>query len=51
MEANEGGWLVLAGDHGWLHGDPGAAFEDARWLSENLGQPIRRLYVDIEGAA
>ena len=51
MEANEGGWLVLAGDHGWLHGDLHEAFEDAQWLSENLGLPIRRLYADVGDAA
>jgi hypothetical protein len=35
-------WLVLAGSHGWLHGDYRAALGEARWLSENLGLPIRR---------
>ena len=34
--AHEGGWLVAARDHGWLHGDLRAAFRDARWLSRNL---------------
>jgi hypothetical protein len=33
----EGVWLVVARDHGWLHGDRASAVEDARWLSENLG--------------
>jgi len=28
--ALEGGWLVLAGDHGWLHGDKASAPADAR---------------------
>jgi hypothetical protein len=32
---------VLAGDHGWLHGDHRAAHADAEWLSRNLGLPIR----------
>jgi hypothetical protein len=34
-------WLVLVRGHGWLHGDSVAAFLDARWLSHNLGLPIR----------
>jgi hypothetical protein len=34
-------WLVLAGDHGWLHGDDHTARVDACWLAENLGLPIR----------
>jgi hypothetical protein len=37
------GWLVLARDHGWLHGDRRAALEDARWLSRNFHLPIREL--------
>jgi hypothetical protein len=35
-------WLVIAREHGWLHGDYPAALGDARWLSKNLGLPIRR---------
>ena len=35
-------WLVLAGSHGWLHGDYHTARADAQWLAENLGLPIRR---------
>ena len=42
-EAAEGGWLVLARGHGWLHGDAHAAFADAQWLSRNLGLPIREI--------
>jgi hypothetical protein len=38
---HDGGWLVLARDHGWLHGDRRAALEDAHWLGWNLGLPIR----------
>jgi hypothetical protein len=34
-------WLVLAGSHGWLHGDYRAAHADAEWLSRNLNLPIR----------
>jgi hypothetical protein len=30
-------WLVIAGAHGWLHGDYDDALADAAWLSENLG--------------
>jgi hypothetical protein len=36
-----GAWLVLALDHGWLHGNRCAALADAQWLSQNLGLPIR----------
>ena len=25
-------WLVLAGEHGWLHGDRGDALADAQWI-------------------
>ena len=50
MQAHEGGWLVLAGSSGWLHGDLASAVEDARWLSENLSLPVRS-YVHIEGHA
>jgi hypothetical protein len=34
-------WLVLAGDHGWLHGSHADADRDAQWLSRNLGIPVR----------
>ena len=34
-------WLVVANDHGWLHGSRASAVEDAQWLSENLNLPIR----------
>jgi hypothetical protein len=34
-------WLVLAGSHGWVHGDPDSATRDAEWLSDNFGLPIR----------
>jgi hypothetical protein len=40
---DEGAWLVVAGSSGWLHGDRASAVEDARWLSENLGAPIREV--------
>jgi hypothetical protein len=40
-EVPEGGWIVIAREHGWLHGDARSAFADARWLSENLALPIR----------
>jgi hypothetical protein len=35
------GWLVLAHNHGWSHGNYRSAFADAAWLSRNLGLPIR----------
>jgi hypothetical protein len=37
----EAAWLVVAGSHGWLHGDHRVAMQDARWLARNLGLPIR----------
>jgi hypothetical protein len=40
-EAAEGGWLVLARDHGWLPGDRHSALADAQWLAWNLGLPVR----------
>jgi hypothetical protein len=38
----DAGWLVVAGAHGWLHGDEPGALADARWLAGNFGLPIRR---------
>jgi hypothetical protein len=35
------GWMVLAADHGWIHGDYQSAAADAAWLSENLGFVLR----------
>jgi hypothetical protein len=35
-------WLVLAGSHGWAHGDHDTARADAERLADNLGVPIRR---------
>jgi len=35
------GWLVLARDHAWAHGDRHAAVQDAQWLSANLRLPVR----------
>ena len=40
-EVPEGGWIVVARGHSWLHGDGASALADARWLSENLALPIR----------
>jgi hypothetical protein len=31
-ERGGNGWLVLAGAHGWLHGDWRSAVADAHWL-------------------
>jgi hypothetical protein len=36
-------WLVLARDHGWLHGNYDAALADAYWLGRNLGLVVRRV--------
>jgi hypothetical protein len=41
-ERSGDGWLVLAGAHGWLHGDRRSALADVRALAANLGGfPIR----------
>jgi hypothetical protein len=37
------GWLVLAGAHGWIHGDAKSARRDAQWLSQNLLLPVREI--------
>ena len=37
------GWIVLAGSHGWIHGDRRGALADAHWLRWNLGLPIREV--------
>jgi hypothetical protein len=34
-------WLVIARDHGWLHGDIHDAHANAQWLAQNLGLPVR----------
>jgi hypothetical protein len=34
-------WLVLAREHGWLFGSRREADIEARWLSSNLGLPVR----------
>jgi hypothetical protein len=34
-------WIVLAGEHGWSHGDHHSAITDAEWLARNFGLPIR----------
>lgn len=41
LRETSGGWLVLAREHGWLHGEYDDALDDARWLARNLGLPIR----------
>jgi hypothetical protein len=40
-ERSGGGWLAIAGAHGWLCGSLNEARAVARWLSQNLGIPIR----------
>jgi hypothetical protein len=42
-ERDGGGWLVLARDHGWIHGDRRSALEDAHWLGWNLPLPVSEL--------
>jgi hypothetical protein len=41
LRETDGAWLVLARNHGWLHGSYLAALTDARWLACNLGLTIR----------
>ena len=41
MLRDDGCWLVLAGENGWLHGSSVHALQDAAWLAENLSLPIR----------
>jgi hypothetical protein len=41
LRETSGAWLVLAREHGWLHGSYFAALADAQWLARNLGLPIR----------
>jgi hypothetical protein len=36
-----GCWLVLAGEHAWLHGARADASANATWLANNLGMPRR----------
>jgi len=40
---HDGAWLVLARDHGWLHGDRRSALAAAYWLSSNLDLPVREV--------
>jgi hypothetical protein len=42
-EHDDGGWLVIARAHGWLFGSLADARREARWLSQNLGLPIREV--------
>jgi hypothetical protein len=42
-ERDGGGWLALVGSSGWLFGSRADAIAEARWLSRNLGLPIREL--------
>ena len=37
------GWLAIAGAHGWLCGSLSEARAVARWLSHNLGLPVREV--------
>jgi hypothetical protein len=39
----DGGWLALAGAHGWLFGSRADALAEARWLSSNFGLPVREV--------
>jgi hypothetical protein len=34
-------WLVIAGRHGWAFGSRADALAAARWLSANLGLPVK----------
>jgi hypothetical protein len=37
----DGGWLVIVGDQGWLCGSLREARAEAQWLSRNRDLPIR----------
>jgi hypothetical protein len=41
LQPREGGWLVLARGHGWLHGSRSDALANASWLARNLDLSIR----------
>jgi hypothetical protein len=36
-------WLVIAREHGWLHGDRHGAIREAQRLAQNLGVAIREV--------
>jgi hypothetical protein len=40
-ERDGDGWMVIAGAPGWLCGSLTQARAEARWLSDNLGLPVR----------
>jgi hypothetical protein len=42
-ERGGGGWLAIAGAHGWLFGSLAEARRAARWLANNLGLPVREM--------
>lgn len=39
-EADGKGWLVIAGDHGWLHGDLRSAIIDANEIAKSFGADV-----------
>jgi hypothetical protein len=39
-EREGAGWLVIAGAHGWLHGDFNAALQDARGIAKAFGLAV-----------
>ena len=45
LPAREGGWVVMAGGNGWLHGSRSDALADACWLAANTG--LRRIIIVI----
>jgi hypothetical protein len=49
LQAREGGWLVLHGPHGWLHGSRSAALVDAVWHAHNSG--FHRIMIAYGGRA
>jgi hypothetical protein len=42
-ERGGGGWLAIAGAHGWLFGSRAEARSAAQWLAHNLGFSIREM--------
>lgn len=50
-ERDGGGWLALAGSHGWLFGSLTEARREARWLARNCNLPVRVAWERSQDAA
>jgi hypothetical protein len=40
-EQDSEGWLVIARNHGWVHGDRRAALDDAKKIAAGYGTTVR----------